>query len=144
MPWSEEPGGLLSMGSHRVGHDWSDLAAAAAVTRSCLTLQPYRLEPTRLLCPWNSPGKNTGVGDRSLLQIFLTQGSNPGLPHCRQILYHLNHQGNSNECFFPLLKHRFRIMNFYRFYIVKLEFIQPVRFKKVPEIIKPVIFCNNI
>ena len=30
--WTEEPGGLLSMGSHRVGHDWSDLAAAAAAT----------------------------------------------------------------------------------------------------------------
>ena len=41
----------------------------------------------RLLCPWNSPGKNTGVGCQSLLQeIFLTQGSNPDLPHCRQIL----------------------------------------------------------
>ena len=32
IPWTEEPGGLPSMGSHRVGHDWSDLAAAAAAT----------------------------------------------------------------------------------------------------------------
>ena len=40
---------------------------------------------------WNSPGQNAGVGSHSLLQgIFPTQGSNPGLPHCRQILYHLN------------------------------------------------------
>ena len=47
-----------------------------------------------LLCPWNSPGKNTGVGCHFLLQgNFLTQGSNPGLLHCRQILYHLSHQG---------------------------------------------------
>ena len=39
--------------------------------------QPHRLEPTRLLYPWNSPGKNTGVGWHALLQgIFLTQGSN--------------------------------------------------------------------
>ena len=46
-----------------------------------------------LLCPWNSPGKNTGVGSHSFLQsIFPTQGSNPGLPHCRWILYHLSHQ----------------------------------------------------
>ena len=38
-------------------------------------------------CPWNSPDQNTGVGSLSLLQgIFSTQGSNPGLPHCRQIL----------------------------------------------------------
>ena len=56
------------------------------------SLQPHRLEPTRLLCPWNSPGKNTGVGCHFLLQrIFLTQGSNPDLLHCRQILYHLSH-----------------------------------------------------
>ena len=45
------------------------------------------------LCPWNSPGKNTGVDSHSLLQrIFLTQGSNSGLQHCRQILYCLSHQ----------------------------------------------------
>ena len=45
--------------------------------------------------PWNSPGQNTGVGSLSLLQgIFPTQGPNPGLPHCRQILYQLSHQGS--------------------------------------------------
>ena len=50
---------------------------------------------TRFLCLWNSPGKNTGVGSHSFLQgIFPTQGSNPGLLHCRQILYHLSHQGS--------------------------------------------------
>ena len=49
--------------------------------------------PRRFLCPWNSPHKNTGVGCHFLLQaIFLTHGSNPGLLHCRQILYHLSHQ----------------------------------------------------
>ena len=43
--------------------------------------------------PWNSPGQNTGVGSLSLLQgIFPTQGSNPGLPHCRRLLYQLSHQ----------------------------------------------------
>ena len=62
-------------------------------------LQPHGLQPTRLLCPWNSPGKNTGVGCHSLLQgIFLTQGSNLGFLHCKQILYCLNHQGS------PLLR----------------------------------------
>ena len=45
--------------------------------------------------PWNSPGQNTGMGSLSLLQgIFPTQGSNPGLLHCRQILYQLNHKGS--------------------------------------------------
>ena len=43
------------------------------------SLQPHGLQPARLLCPQNSPGKNTGVGCHSLLQgIFLTQGLNPG------------------------------------------------------------------
>ena len=57
------------------------------VPKSCLTLlPPHRLQPTRLLCPWNSLGKNTGVGSHSILQgIFLTQGQNLGLLHCRQI-----------------------------------------------------------
>ena len=51
----------------------------------------------RLLCPWNSPGKNTGVGSHSFLQgIFLTLGLDPYLLHCRQILYCLSHQGSSS------------------------------------------------
>ena len=50
---------------------------------------------TRLLCPWNFPGKDTAVGSHFLLQeLFPTQGSNPGLLHCRQILYHLSHQAS--------------------------------------------------
>ena len=56
-------------------------------------LGPHGLQPASLLCPWNSPGKNAGVGSCALLQgIFPTQGSNPGLPYCRQILYRLSHQ----------------------------------------------------
>ena len=55
------------------------------------SLQPHGLWPTRLLHPWDFPGKNTGVGCHFLLQkIFPTQGSNPGLPYHRQTLYHLN------------------------------------------------------
>ena len=53
------------------------------------------LWPHGLYSPSNSPGQNTGVGSLSLLQqIFLTQGSNPSLPHCRWILYQLSHQGS--------------------------------------------------
>ena len=53
------------------------------------------LRPHGLYSPWDSPGQNTGVGSRSLLQgIFPTQGSNPGLPHCRQILYQLSYKGS--------------------------------------------------
>ena len=48
-----------------------------------------------LYSPWNSPGQNTGVCSLSLLQgIFPTQGSNPGLPHCRQIFYQLSNKGS--------------------------------------------------
>ena len=48
-----------------------------------------------LYSPWNSPSQNTGVGSFSLLQgIFPTQGSNPGLSHCRWILYQLSHKGS--------------------------------------------------
>ena len=53
------------------------------------------LQPHGLYNPWNSPGQNTGVGSLSLLQgILPTQGLNPGLPHCTQILYHLSHKGS--------------------------------------------------
>ena len=51
------------------------------------------LRPHELYSPWNSPGQNTGLGSLFLLQgIFLIQGSNPDLPHCRRILYQLSHQ----------------------------------------------------
>ena len=55
----------------------------------------HSLRPHGLYSPWNSPGQNTGVGSLPLLQgIFLTQGSNPGLPHCRHIRYQLSHKGS--------------------------------------------------
>jgi len=61
------------------------------------SLQPHGLlQPTRLLCPWNSSGKNTGVGSHFLLKgIFPTQGSNLGFLHCRWFLYQL---GNPVYC----------------------------------------------
>ena len=63
------------------------------VTQSCPTLCDPT-DSTRLLRPWDFPGKSTGVGCHFLLQgIFPTQGSNPGLPHCSQTLYHLSQQG---------------------------------------------------
>ena len=55
----------------------------------------HGLQPTRLLRPWDFPGKNTGVGCHFLLQeIFPTQGLNPSLPHCWLTLYLLSHQGS--------------------------------------------------
>ena len=64
------------------------LCVHAKSLQLCSTLQRYGLQPARLLCPWNSPGKNTDVGSHSLLQeIFLTQRLNWELLHCRQFLH---------------------------------------------------------
>ena len=56
------------------------------------------LRPHGLYSPWNSPGQSTRVGSLSLLQgIFPTQGSNPALRHCRQILYQLSYKGSPSR-----------------------------------------------
>ena len=75
---------------------WGQLHTACAVgTQSCLTLcDPMDCSPSGSSVHGDSPGKNIGVSCHALLQgILLTQGSNPGLLHCRCILYHLSHQG---------------------------------------------------
>ena len=78
-----------------MGENLDDLGYGAKLLQSWLTLCDLMdfQEPARLLCPWDSPGKNTGVGCHALLQgVLPTQGSNPGLPRCGQILYCLSHQ----------------------------------------------------
>ena len=77
----------------------------------CLVAQlcPTLCNPTDCSLPassvhWDSQGKNTGVGCHALLHgIFPTQGRNPGLLHCRQILYCLSHQGSLCQDFSLLL-----------------------------------------
>ena len=60
-----------------------------------VTVVSDSLRPHGLYSPWNSPGQNTGVGSRSILQeSFPTQGLNPGLLLCRWILYQLSYQGS--------------------------------------------------
>ena len=67
------------------------------------SLQPHGMQPVRLLCQWNSAGKNTGVGSLSLLQgIFLTQGLNLGLLHCWQILYLPVFESREDHFYFSL------------------------------------------
>ena len=64
------------------------------IGESC-SVVPDSLRPHGIFSPWNSPGQNTGVGSLSLLQgIFPPRGLNPGLPHCRQIIYQLSHKGS--------------------------------------------------
>ena len=71
------------------------------VAKLCPTLQCHGVQPARLLCPWNSPGKNTGVGCHFLLHgIFQSLELNPSLLHCRRMLY-LNDQ---MKIFLPSLK----------------------------------------
>ena len=63
------------------------------LSRAQLFATPWTVACPKLLHPWDFLGKSTGVGCRFLLQgLFPTQGSNPGLPHGRQMLYHLSHQ----------------------------------------------------
>ena len=69
------------------------------------------LRPHELYSAWNSPGQSSGVGSLSVLQgIFLTWGLNPGLLHCRRILYQLNHTREAKRyftqaCFSPYPPH---------------------------------------
>ena len=89
MAWMEE-----GTGGHRCGSrsqvGWKLKVKVASVLSS--SLQQYELYPPGSSVPGDSPGKNTGVDSHALLQgIFPTQGSHPGLLHCRWILYHLSH-----------------------------------------------------
>ena len=60
------------------------------------SVMPNSLQPHGLYSPWNSPNQNIGLGSLSLLWgIFPTQGSNPGLPYCRWILYQLSYKGSA-------------------------------------------------
>ena len=98
MPWTEESGGLPSMGLQsrtrlkRLSSSSSSMSEwVSEIAQSCPTL----CDPvdTRFLLPWDFLGKSTGVGCHFLLQgVFPNQGSNPDLLHCRQTLYHLSHQ----------------------------------------------------
>ena len=74
-------------------NDIQRIVKVKSLSRARLFATPRIVACTKLLCPWDFQGKSTGVGCHFLLQgIFPTQGSNPGLSHCRQTLYHLSHQ----------------------------------------------------
>ena len=79
------------------------ITCCAVLTQSCLTLcDPMDCNPPGSSVHGDSPGKNTGVACQALLQnIFPTRGSNPGLSHCKWIIYHLSHQimCDQKECY---------------------------------------------
>ena len=83
--------------NHKEGWNWSESESCSVVSDSS---QPHGLSSS-----WNSPGQNTGMGSLSLHQgIFLTQESNPGLPHCRRILYQMSHKNTQNWCFWIVVQ----------------------------------------
>ena len=85
---------------------WLHLGSSVWLPSSACVVQPGQWSDIRsvgsgslwlhgLCSPWDSPGQKTRVASPSLLQgIFPTQGSNPGLPHCRWLLYQLSHKGS--------------------------------------------------
>ena len=97
----EESSGLPHPGGSTCIPGADSCLCMASFSRSVISdsLWPHGLQPaslpTRLLSPWDYPGKNTGVGFHFLLQrIFPTWDSNLCLLHCRWILYHRNYQGS--------------------------------------------------
>ena len=94
----------------------SDYYEVKSLSRVRLFATPWAVACTRLLRPWDFLGKSTGVGCHFLLPgIFPTQGSNPGLPHCRQMLYHLSHWGS------PVIIHGSG--NYEQFYLLYAYFL---------------------
>ena len=95
VPWGTDNNKVLSLLLVFVTLVWFEKKwKCKSLSRVWLFAAPGTV-PTRLLCPWDFPGKNTGEHSHAFLQrIFPTQGSNLGLPHHRQILYHLSHEGS--------------------------------------------------
>ena len=96
------PGQSTGVGSHSL---FQGILPNQGLNPGCLResesllVVSYSFRPHGLYCLWNTPGQIAGVGSSSLLQgIFPTQGLNPGLPHCRQILYQLSHHGSLSMC----------------------------------------------
>ena len=107
---------------------WSNKVRHASVSSSVMSdsLRPYGLEPERLLCPWNSAGKNNGVGSHSLLQgmgVLLTQSLNPGFPHCRQILYHLSHWRSPRPSCMDYYEYKINSMKLQR-HVTSIKFLK--------------------
>ena len=100
--FKRETAGLLIPGHSETVDIVNDYQVLCLVAQSCLTLcNPRDCSPPGSSVHGDSPGKNIGVGCHALLQrIFPTQGSNPGLLHCRWILYHLSHQAHYTNWFF--------------------------------------------
>ena len=109
------------------------------------SLQPHALEPTRLFCPWESPGKNTEVGCYARLQIFLTQESNPSLLPYRQILYHLSYKGSPKYSTVKCSKARCLCVDAIFLFLIKSRLVYKEVLNKTGQVLKyyksPFVFC---
>ena len=77
---------------HNGIHTLNKMCCAGPMAQSWPTLRPHGLQPIGSSVHWRSPGRNTRVSCHALSQgILPTEGLNPGLPHCRWVLYHLRH-----------------------------------------------------
>ena len=95
----EDPNPESPSGPTKFCTTWLYAARHSILTFSLVSSKKWKLlrlfVTARTIQSMESPGQNTGVGSLSLLQgIFPTQGSNPGLPHCRWILFQLSHKGS--------------------------------------------------
>ena len=89
-----EVGIMLSPSRGGMWVKWNDACSAHNAYNMCPQCMLFS-HVWLFVTPWNSPGQNPGVDSFSLLQgFFPTQGLNPDLPHCRQILYQLSHKGS--------------------------------------------------
>ena len=89
----------------KVPAQWKVKVKVLAAQSCPMTLRPHGLQPARLLCLGNFPGKNTGVDCQSLLQgIFLAQGSAPSLLDYMQVLYHLSHHESPKKSWSPQMQ----------------------------------------
>ena len=96
----------------------------------CLVFQSCSIlcDPTDCSPPGSSvyrdyPGKDTGVGCHALLQgLFPTQGLNPGLPHCRRILYCLSHQGSPSHVYVYMYLYIYTYIYTYRYICIYMSF----------------------
>ena len=128
--------------------DWSNLSVSRSVVPDCL--RPHGLQPTRLLCPWGFPGKDTGVGCHFLFQgIFPTQGSNLGLLYCRQILYWLSYKGRSDWyiythicIYIAICMHIKLLVFFHSVYWIIVDLQCYINFRCIGEQFKTYIYCT--
>ena len=101
------------------------------------------LQPHGIYSPWNSPGQNTGVDSLSLLQgIFPTQASNPGLPHCRRILYQLSHKGSPKISKVGHKKHEEKIDKL-KSITFNMRVLSKSSLLSAPNLFLQSQFCNN-